>query len=225
MGVVNIEENAGQRPVNYVLPPGVTRIVDPSQTQATQLNEQALSLKITDLQSGDARAVYKNINMDLRHYKRLQMFVHAEQLIDDYTDLKNGDLSIFIRMGSDSRSNYYEYEIPLTLTPEGIYSTYNSSDQYTVWPVENMFDIELDRLPQLKTQRNNDKRANSSNASFAEPYSIYDPANERNRMTVVGNPSLSNIRTMLIGIRNNSGNCASPTSTKMAVGLPRQMST
>ncbi len=205
MGVVNIEENAGQRPVNYVLPPGVTRIVDPSQSQATQLNEQALSLKVTDLQSGDARAVYKNINMDLRYYKRLQMFVHAEQLIDDYSNLRNGDLSVFIRIGSDSRSNYYEYEIPLTLTPEGHYSTYNLADQHTVWPTENMFDIALERFPELKTQRNRDKRAENSTVSFVEPYSIYDPDNERNRMTVVGNPSLSNVRTMLIGIRNNSG--------------------
>lgn len=205
MGVVNIEENAGQRPVNYVLPPGVTRIIDPSQSQATQLNEQALSLKVTDLQSGDARAVYKNINMDLRYYKRIQMFVHAERLIDDYTNLQNGDLSVFIRIGSDSRSNYYEYEIPLTLTPEGHYSTYNASDQYTVWPIENMFDFALERLPELKTQRNRDKNTENSTVSFTEPYSIYDPDNEQNKMTVVGNPSLSNIRTMLIGIRNNSG--------------------
>lgn len=205
MSVVNIEENAGQRPVNYVLPPGVTRIVDPSQSQATQLNEQALSLKVTDLQSGDARAVYKNINMDLRYYKRLQMFVHAERLIDDYTNLQDGDLSIFIRLGSDSRSNYYEYEIPLKLTPEGHYSTYNASDQYEVWPIENMFDFALERLPELKTQRNRDKHTDNANVSFAERYSIYDPDNVRNKMTVVGNPSLSNIRTMLIGVRNNSG--------------------
>lgn len=206
MSVVNIEENAGQRPVNYVLPPGVTRIVDPSQSQATQLNEQALALKVTDLQSGDARAVYKNISMDLRYYKRIQMFVHAEKLIDDYTDLKDGDLTIFMRIGSDSRSNYYEYEIPLMLTPEGHYSTYNVSDQYAVWPVENMFDFALDRLPELKTLRNRSKKTDSDNVSFTQPYSIYDPDNERNRMTVVGNPSLSNIRTILIGVRNNSGN-------------------
>lgn len=205
IGVVNIEENAGQRPVNYVLPPGVTRIVDPSQSQATQLNEQALSLKVTNLQSGDARAVYKNINMDMRYYKRIQMFVHAEKLIDDYTDLKDGDLTVFMRLGSDSRSNYYEYEIPLTLTPEGRYSTYNASDQHAVWPAVNMFDFALDLLPQLKTQRNR-SRKNDPNASMAEPYSIYDPDNEHNRMTVVGNPSLSNIRTILIGVRNNSGN-------------------
>ncbi len=205
MSVVNIEENAGQRPVNYVLPPGVTRIVDPSQSQATQLNEQALALKVTDLQSGDARAVYKNINMDMRYYKRIQMFVHAEKLIDDYTDLRDGDLSIFIRLGSDSRSNYYEYEIPLTLTPEGHYSTYNASDQYTVWPIENMVDFALEHLPELKNMRNRDKSAGNSSVSFTQPYSMYDPDNEHNRITVVGNPSLSNIRTMLIGVRNNSG--------------------
>ena len=211
MSVVNIEENAGQRPVNYVLPPGVTRIVDPSQSQATQLNEQSLALKVTDLQSGDARAVYKNINMDLRFYKRIQMFVHAEQLIDDYTALRDGDLSIFIRMGSDSRSNYYEYEVPLMLTPEGHYSTYNIDDQYAVWPTENMIDFALERLPELKTLRNRNQGKEGSNVSFVEPFSVYDPDNERNRMTVVGNPSLSNIRTMLIGIRNNSGNVKNAT--------------
>lgn len=95
ISVVNIEENAGQVPVNYVLPPGVTRIIDPGQSQITQLNEQAMSLKVTDLQSGDARAVYKNSGMDMRTYKRLQMFVHAEKLIDDKTNLRDGDVSVF----------------------------------------------------------------------------------------------------------------------------------
>ena len=49
VSVVNIEENAGREPVNYVLPPGVTRITDPGQSQITQLNEQSMSLKVTGL--------------------------------------------------------------------------------------------------------------------------------------------------------------------------------
>ncbi|MDE5924141.1 MAG: cell surface protein SprA, partial [Muribaculaceae bacterium] len=108
MSVVNIEENAGREPVNYVLPPGVDRIQDPGQSQATQLNEQSLQLKVTGLQPGDARGIYKNTQLDLRIYKRLQMWIHAESLIDDPTVLKDGDFSLFVRIGSDVKSNYYE---------------------------------------------------------------------------------------------------------------------
>ncbi|MDE7142201.1 MAG: cell surface protein SprA, partial [Muribaculaceae bacterium] len=82
VAVVNIEENASREPVNYVLPPGVTRITDPGQSQAVQLNEQSMSLKVTGLNAGDARAVYRDTQQDLRNYKRLQMWVHAESLID-----------------------------------------------------------------------------------------------------------------------------------------------
>ena len=60
VSTVNIEENSDRDPVSYTLPPGVSRVLDPSQPQIRQENEQALSLKITDLAAQDARAVYKN---------------------------------------------------------------------------------------------------------------------------------------------------------------------
>ena len=41
---VNIEENNDREPVNYVLPPGISRVTDPSQPQLTEANEQALCL-------------------------------------------------------------------------------------------------------------------------------------------------------------------------------------
>ena len=145
MSVVNIEENAGRQPVNYVLPPDVSRIQDPGQAQATQLNEQSMSLKVTGLQAGDARGAYKNTQMDLRIYKRLQMWVHAEALVDNSTNLRNGDLAMFIRLGSDVKNNYYEYEIPLELTPPGKYNNLNSNDRRIVWPIDNRLDIPLDR--------------------------------------------------------------------------------
>ncbi|MDE7091851.1 MAG: cell surface protein SprA, partial [Muribaculaceae bacterium] len=40
VSTVNIEENSGREPVNYVLPPGVNRMVDNGQSQAVYLNEQ-----------------------------------------------------------------------------------------------------------------------------------------------------------------------------------------
>lgn len=201
---VNIEENAGREPVNYVLPPGVSRIVDPSQSQVVQLNEQALLLEVNDLPSGSARALYKSASLDLRTYKRIQLFTHCEALIDDVTNLKDGDVSVFVRLGTDAKSNYYEYEIPLTLTPAGKYSTYSTSDRYIVWPEENYMDLDLDLLTTVKKNRNSQKLNGISGVSYTARYSEYDPDNTQNKVTVMGNPTLSDVRTMVIGVRNNS---------------------
>lgn len=204
LSIVNIEENAGRTPVNYVLPPGVTRIQDPGQTQATQLNEQSMSMKVTDLQAGDARGVYKNTQLDLRIYKRLQMWVHAEALVDDLTDLKNGDLSLFVRIGSDVKNNYYEYEIPLEVTPPGKYSNFSSTDRKIVWPESNFLNIPLDVFTNLKTERNREKSIEGSGIGYTTLYTKRDPENSNNSVTVLGNPSLSDVRMMLIGVRNKS---------------------
>ncbi len=204
ISVVNIEENSTREPVNYVLPPGVTRINDPGQSQITQLNEQSMSLKVTGLAAGDARGVYRNTQQDLRNYSRIQMWVHAESLIDDPTALRSGDLSIFLRLGTDVKNNFYEYEVPLELTPHGTYNRYLTSDQYIVWPRENYLDFNLQSLVNLKKERNRAKRAEEEGVGFGILYTGRDPDNERNRMAVMGNPSLSDVRVMLIGIRNNS---------------------
>ncbi|MDE6239234.1 MAG: cell surface protein SprA, partial [Muribaculaceae bacterium] len=204
VSVVNIEENSRREPVNYVLPPGVTRITDPGQSQIVQLNEQSMSLKVTDLNAGDARGVYRNTLLDLRNYKRMQMWVHAEALINNNTDLKSGELSLFVRLGSDVKSNYYEYEVPLTLTPPGEYNTYLNSDREIVWPRSNYLDFNLQSLINLKKERNAAKRNEESGVGFATLFTGRDPDNERNRMAVIGNPSLSDVRVVLIGVRNNS---------------------
>ncbi|MDE6467277.1 MAG: cell surface protein SprA, partial [Muribaculaceae bacterium] len=204
ISVVNIEENAEREPVNYVLPPGVTRITDPGQSQITQLNEQSMSLKLTGLNAGDARGVYRNTQHDLRNYKRIQMWVHAESLIDNATNLRSGDFSVFIRLGSDVKNNFYEYEVPLELTPHGTYNRYLPSDQYIVWPRNNFVDFNLQTLVDLKKERNRAKRAQESGVGYGTLYTGRDPDNERNRIAVMGNPSISDVRVILIGVRNNS---------------------
>lgn len=202
--VVNIEENAGRKPVNYVLPPGVTRVVDPGQSQITQLNEQSMMLRLTGLQAGDGRGVYRNTSLDLRNYKRLQMWVHAEQFINDVTNLRNGELSVFVRMGSDVKNNFYEYSIPLSLTPAGHYNNESSTDRYKVWPEDNRLDFVLQNLVSLKKQRNAEMRQEGSGIGYATLYTKRDPDNERNTLSMMGNPSLSDVRVILIGVRNNS---------------------
>ncbi len=204
ISVVNIEENGARQPVNYVLPPGVTRITDPGQAQITQLNEQSMSLKVTGLQAGDARAVYRNTQHDLRNYKRMQLWVHAESLIDDLTNLKSGEISLFLRLGTDVKNNFYEYEIPLTLTPAGRYNADSPTDRERVWPLSNFMDLNLQNLVKLKRERNVEKSHEGSNVGYATLYTGRDPDNGNNRMAVMGNPSLSDIRVMLVGVRNNA---------------------
>ena len=199
---VNIEENGDRAPVNYVVPPGVTRILDPNQVQLVQDNEQAMSLKVTGLGAGEARGIYKKSSLDLRKYKRIQMFSHAEAVIPDDGSLTDGDISVFIRLGSDYSGNYYEYEIPLALTPAGHYSGNNDNDRRMVWPERNMLDIDFDVLTQVKNNRNIQKNLGAISAS--DIYSEYDPSKPENRITVVGNPSIGNIRAIMIGVRNNS---------------------
>ncbi len=202
VSAVNIEENSNKKPVAYVLPPGISRVIDPSQPQLTQLNEQSLALKVTDLDPGDARAVYKTSGIDLRQYKRLQMYTHAEKLKDDTRDLKDGDLSVFIRLGSDYKNNYYEYEIPLKLTPEGEYSANSTTDRLSVWPTSNMFDFPLKALTDAKSERNRQKREANSTITFQDAFITYDQEKPANQITIVGNPSLSDVKTIMIGIRN-----------------------
>ena len=205
---VNLEENAEKTPVNYVLPPGISREQDPSQPQLVESNEQALSLVVRNLTSGEAKAVYKNTTLDLRQYKRIQMFTHANALEQNTTNLKDRELAVFIRLGSDYKNNYYEYEIPLTLTaPRSNYNRNVPADRRLVWPEENMFDVALSIFTNLKKERNKAKAQGM--ASYMAPYSAYDSEHPNNKLTIVGNPSLGEVKTMMIGVRNNSGDIKS----------------
>lgn len=208
---MNIEENGQRQPVNYVLPPGISRMFDSSQPQLLQQNEQALSMKITDLSPADARAVYKSTAYDLRRYKRLQMFAHAEAPIDESKTLSNGDFSVFIRLGSDYKNNYYEYEVPLDLTPHStiLYNTNNSADQEKVWPLNNTLNFKLETLTDLKLERNKLKRQGQGNISYQKVYSKNDPDNTRNKISIIGNPSLAEVKVIMIGVRNNTGDIKS----------------
>ncbi len=192
VNAVNIEQNGSRQPVPYVLPPGIDRQILFGTTSANQQNEQALSLRILNLEDGDARAVFRNIDFDMRLYKRLKLFTHLESA-NTVDDLEDGDLRVFIRLGSDYDQNYYEYEIPMTVTPWGVSNT----DAGLIWPAENQMDFALQVLKDVKLERNRAYR--NTGDPLNEPYSV-DRAG--GRVTVVGAPNLGNVRTILIGVRN-----------------------
>jgi cell surface protein SprA len=214
ISAVNIEENAGKVPVNYVLPPGFSRQIDPTQPQLRQLNEQSIVLKVSELADGDARAAYKNTELDMRQYKKIRMEAHAEAIEGEV--LEDNELVAFIRLGTDYKNNYYEYEVPMVLTPPGRYDNDSESDRYLVWPESNKFEVKLDQFKEVKQARN---RAMSDPESEVTITSVYTEIDEKgNRVSVVGNPNLSSVRTIMIGVRNPN---AGSTPGGLDDGLPK----
>ena len=195
IGAVNVEENDQRSPVKYEIPPGILREVDPSQTFQRQLNEQSLLLDICNLQDGDARAAYRNVQFDVRTYKKLKMFVHAEE-VSTTIPLNNEDLTVFVRLGTDFTDNYYEYELPLQKTQWGATSP---SD---IWPEGNNIEIVFDDLLNLKKTRNQLIESGNSSLSYVIEYVGIDPKNPKRLLKVKGSPNLQGVRTIMIGVRN-----------------------
>ena len=195
ISTVNIEENGGRSPVSYALPPDMEREQwQGASSGVTYLNEQSLSMDITDLSSGDARAIYRNLSYDLRYYGKLKMYVHAEKKFEN-DDLDDGDLSLFVRLGSDYTSNYYEYEMPLVLTPWG-----TMADQPSViWPQANYVEIDLEKLVDIKTNRN---RAIRHGGIEYSSLNLYSETHGGRRYSVLGTPNLGKVKVIMIGIRN-----------------------
>ena len=194
---VSIEENSGKVPVNYVLPPGFDRVTDPTNPQLRQLNEQSMVLKVQDLEDGDARVAFKNVNLDIREYRRLRMEVHAEAVPGH--PLRDNELTAFIRLGSDYKSNFYEYEIPLKLTAPGHYNNNSDDSRALVWPADNSFDIDLSELQAAKSERNRQMDEPGSSLSLSDVF-VY--IKDGHRISVSGNPNLSNVKVLMIGVRN-----------------------
>ncbi len=205
---VNIEENDGKCPVNYVLPPGVEREQTYSGNTVIYQNEQSLGLKVSGkgLEANDSRAVYKSISMDMRQYKKLKMFLHAESLTGQ-TPLADNHMSAFIRLGNDYTENFYQIEIPLKVT---LSSGCSYLSPEVVWPESNEIDLSLSLLSQLKMLYKKIATADLP----ADGIYYLDEDNEKLdpslsskvnklRLGVKGNPNLGYVRTLMIGIKNN----------------------
>jgi cell surface protein SprA len=184
---VNVEENDKRVPVNYVIPPGIERVQQLSNNGINLLqNEQSLSMQICNLPDGESRAVFKTLNHDLRQYKRVRMFMHAES--SGKTDvLQDDNLIAVIRFGTDFINNFYEVRMPLKVTRWG-----SLLKDTTVWPSANEFDLNLEELVRFKLRRNT-----GVNTLYTE--------NRGNgiRWAVMGNPNLGEVKGFLVGIENN----------------------
>ncbi len=220
VNAINIEENGGRCPFNYVLPPGIVREQSLGAFPNVLQNEQSLSMDICNLADGDARAIYKLQRReleDMRVYKRLKMFVHAENAEGE--DLETGKLTAFIRLGTDFEQNYYEYEIPLDFSDldeagANCSNGNNSNDQAyiaEVWKDNNSFDFPLEVLRSAKLMRNNvqDRKAglvftvvDSTAANFNPNWTEDQQELLANKIRVKGNPTIGEVKGIMIGVRN-----------------------
>jgi cell surface protein SprA len=205
IAAVNFEENAERNPINYKLPPSIIREVDPSQVQQRQLNEQSLTLEVCNLKDGDARAAYRNVQFDVRTYKKLKLFVHAEE-ITTTKPLNNEDLTLFIRLGTDFTENYYEYEMPLTE------SQWYDNNDLSIWPEANNVEIIFDDLLDAKKKRNAITGTANSTLTNNVEWMMIDPRNPKRLIKVKGSPNLQGIRSIMIGVRNPSKQAENPWS-------------
>ncbi|MGL1887203.1 MAG: cell surface protein SprA [Reichenbachiella sp.] len=193
ISVVNIEENGTSLDGNppYMVPPGIDRDNDNTTRVARRLNEQSIKVCASNIEDGDARAIYKaNNNFDMINYGKIKMFFHGESYNGEPVDTEDS-LTVFLRFGLDRTDNYYEIELPLEITP-------HNQGSYTdreIWPESNEINMELDELYTLKSARNGD------DFSVTSRYSR-DSKSGKYKLHIVGNPKLSGITDVMIGVRN-----------------------
>ncbi len=184
VGVVSIEQNERR----YALPPGITRENIQGTNRIRRRNEQSVSLKVLNLKSDNTRAMYKNISMDMRRYKKLRMYLHAE---GDLNTVKDNDVLAVVRLGTDLDDNYYEIEKPLKLS-----RTLLNPTSLEVWPKENNLELSLNELSKLKLKRD------GSGISISTIYS--GVTSNGLKVKIKGNPTLGQIRTVILGVKNTS---------------------
>jgi len=201
VGVVNIQENEDRTPIPYVLPPGIEREILRGSTTLQKQNEQSLTLKVTDLEPEETRAIFKNVRVDLRMYKHLKLFIHAEG-VQTKPQVQNDEMKAIVRIGSDLNDNYYQLEKLISI------SDYTASTAIEIWPEENNLDVFLEYLGKLKLLRLEEGIApNIVYPAVGLPSPIQGL--EGYEIRVKGNPNLSNIKTIMLGVKNVSASTQS----------------
>ena len=209
---LNILENASRLPIRYLSPPGVVREQLFNNNTVINQNEQSLSLRVSGqegLEITDARGVFKNVSVDMRQFKKLKMFLHAEALSNDpAVGLQDNEMIGFIRFGNDFTENFYEVEIPLEVTAAG------ASTAEAIWPAANEIDLPLELLTQLKIL--------SRSVQLGPNEIYYKNENELDgsrpnklRLGVRGNPNFGLVRNLMVGIKNNTSTGLSPTGAEL----------
>lgn len=212
INAVNIERNANNVRFPYIMPPGIERENNAGLFPNLLQNEQSMSLDFCNMKpsNGDFLGIYKLVNLDMRVYKRLRMFAHLHEgflsVPDGIKDnIKDGDLTLFVRFGSDFEQNYYEYEIPLKVSVEELAPNKDDNTyRRFIWPQENEMDFELAFFKDLKLRRNS-KNIGLGDIYEEEIEKLIGTENFIHKARVKGNPNIGLVKGFMVGIKNQDG--------------------
>jgi len=202
VGIIGVQENDG----DYVIPPGVRREELNNNNNIIRQNEQSLVLQACELEPEDSRGVFKNINVDMRQYKNLRMFLHAEA--QEGQSLAEGEMIAFIRMGNDFTQNFYQVEIPLL--PSDLAE---GNIEERIWPSVNEINIPLEIFQQIKSKGIFDQTLANDDPTFYDvvggelndiPVAEFSPLpTGQQRVAIKGNPNYGDIRVLMVGVKNS----------------------
>ena len=222
---VNLQENNDRCPINYIIPPGVRQEQLFNANSVIDQNEQSLALRISGegLEPEDSRAVFKNVSVDMRQFKKLKMFLHAESLPGEIV-LDDNQMVGFIRFGNDFTQNFYQIEIPLKVTiptgtlppppdpnnpnPDPSLSPCAALSSESVWPAENEIDLALSLLTKLKIQAMSiDPSSLPADGIYYQNEDELDPSlagkTNKLRLGIKGNPNFGMVRTLMLGVKSD----------------------
>ena len=184
ISVVSIEENSQiyQSPV-----PGdvLRQTVRNTNGANTKSNEGSLSLQVNRLTNGQRKTAvkdYKTQPIDIFNYKTMKLFVNGDPTFN-YTNERNYDAAMVVRFGSDS-NNYYEYRAPV----------HPDVRPGSPWNSQNEITIVFADLTTLKIARDSTNQLSELPVPNGPPGSLY---------RIKGNPSLSSIRIIELGVEKN----------------------
>lgn len=206
---IGVEENSNKEPFRYVIPRGIKQERLFNTFSNVLQDEKSLKMNVCGLPDSCEAMIYKLTEPDLRLFDNLQMFVHAESV--DPT-LQDGDMALFVRIGKDFYNNFYEYEIPLSLsdlaTAENAPGTVEYGDE--VWLTDNYVNVALKAFTELKKARNLSGEPLTDEfvkniGEFPELLEIDTTLNRNANIKIKGNPSLGYVKGLIVGLRNKKG--------------------
>ena len=221
---INNEENRGI----YAVPQGTVLNTSRSISSGASFadREKALVFRAEGLAEGRRAGIirsYETRPLDLTRYRNLRMAVHGHGFE------RADSMRVFLRIGDDDIENYYEIEQPVfPFDPQQLdalglpecppENPFNCARSDSLWQTQvpvgggvevdlNPINLVLAELNELKRER--DLGATPPGERFTRRVRSEGVAPDA-RITVRGEPSLQDVRTVTLGVRNAAGGSPAP---------------
>ncbi len=216
---VNNEENRSI----YAVPKGtIQNTARAPNGQLRPTREQALVFRAEGLADGRRAALarsYATRPLDLTKYSNLRLAVHGDGFE------RRDSMRVFVRFGDDETQNYYELEQPVypfdpddlgTLTDECLIDQpFNCAQSDSLWqtnvPVAGGERVDLNPINVVLAELNRAKlERDESGFPLDERFTLTDVEGTPPgaTITVRGQPSIQDVRTVVLGVRNGAGGAA-----------------